>query len=109
MRSGNAVGILSGQTVADDLVGIDEWPTLYPVDATPSEKRLRAASTRRKRLDNLLNEARAEERAAIVEAIEAGMRQVQVVTITGFTREYIRRIAKPDSGRSGTDQRAAGQ
>lgn len=53
------------------------------------EARLRLASARRKRLEA----ARLQERAAIVAALEAGMRQVDVVAITGFTREHIRRLA----------------
>lgn len=84
---------------------MDLWPTLCPVDATPSEKRLRAASARRKRLDSLLADARAEERAAIVDALADGMKQVQVCSITGFTREYIRRISNPDTGQA---KRASG-
>ncbi len=94
----NTVGTLSALTSGDTLVGLDEWPSLCPVDAKPSEKRLRAASARRKRLDGLVAEARAEERAAILEAIDDGMRQVKVVSITGFTREYIRRIRNPQAG-----------
>jgi len=35
----------------------------------------------------------AAQRRAIVAALDAGARQVQIVQITGFTREYIRRIA----------------
>lgn len=97
MTGDNTVGTHSGLTCGETSVGLDEWPTLYPVDATPEERKLRAASTRRKRLDAQLVTARAEERAAIVAAMQAGMRQVQIVSITGFTREYIRRMTKPDA------------
>jgi hypothetical protein len=76
------------------------------VDATPEERQLRTMSARRKRLDAQLLTARADERAAILAALDSGMRQVQVVSITGFTREYIRRIkaesAAPGSGATET-------
>lgn len=40
-----------------------------------------------------MTEARAAERAAIVAALDAGLRQVDVVKITGWTRETVRRLA----------------
>lgn len=88
----------------DTSVGMDEWPTLCPVDATPEEQQLRAISTRRKRQDAQLAATRAEERAAIMAALAVGMKQVKVCAITGFTREHIRRITKPESD----DARATG-
>lgn len=106
MTGDNTVGTLSALACEDTAVGVDGWPTLYPVDATPEERQLRTASARRKRLDAQLVTARADERAAILAALDSGMRQVQVCSITGFTREYIRRIkaesVSPDSRASGT-------
>lgn len=37
-------------------------------------------------------EARLAERAAIYAALEDGMRQVDVVAVTGYTREHVRRL-----------------
>lgn len=85
------------QQVATPIVypdGHAQWPTLCPVDATPEERQLRAATARRKRLDAQLKAARMEERAAMLAAMDAGLKQVQVVAITGFTREHIRRLAE---------------
>lgn len=72
--------------------------------ASEAEQRLRAASTRRKRLDSLIADARAEERAAILAALGEGMKQVEIVAITGFTREYIRRIGNPPARKTDGDQ-----
>lgn len=107
MTGDNTVGTPSALTCDDDPVGVDGWPTLYPVDATPEERQLRTMSARRKRLDAQLATARAEERDAIVAALDSGMRQVQVVAITGFTREYIRRI-KAERDSPSPDARATG-
>lgn len=102
MMDGNTVGTLGALTCGDTPVGVDGWPTLYPVDATPEERVLRTVSARRKRLDAQIAAIRAEERAAILAALDSGTRQVQVCSITGFTREYIRRIkAERDAASSG--------
>jgi len=77
------------------------------VDATPEERQLRTMSARRKRLDAQLVTARADERTAILAALDSGIRQVQVCTITGFTREYIRRI-KAERDAAPADSRASG-
>jgi hypothetical protein len=76
------------------------------VDATPEERQLRTMSARRKRLDAQLATARTDERVAILAALDSGMRQVQVVSITGFTREYIRRIKAERDGGPSPDARA---
>lgn len=54
---------------------------------------LRVISARRARRAAADADDLKEQRAAIVAALDAGARQVQIVQITGFTREYIRRIA----------------
>jgi hypothetical protein len=58
------------------------------------ETALRAASTRRKRAERTVDEARAAERDAIVAALDSGLRQVDIVRITGWTRETVRRLAE---------------
>lgn len=97
MQNGNQVGTHGRPPADDDLVCLDERPTLYPVDDTPDEQRLRSISTRRKRIAAQLAAARSEERDAILAALAAGTKQVRITAITGFTREYIRRITKPDA------------
>lgn len=42
-------------------------------------------------------EARANEQAAIVAALDSGLRQAEIVRLSGYTRETIRRLA--DAGR----------
>ncbi len=90
------VGIHSVLTSDDDRECLDRWPTLCPVDATPEEQQLRSLSARRKRLAGLVKTARAEEREAILAAHNSGMKQVQICRITGFTRDYVRRITNPE-------------
>jgi hypothetical protein len=67
------------------------------VTGTGPESELRAATTRRKRTEDRLRDARAAEARAILAALDAGMKQVDVVGITGYTREHVRRLA--DSAR----------
>ena len=95
----NTVGIHSALTCEDTLVGLDERPTLYVV-ASPEVEHLRVVSARRKRRDALLASDREEERAAILAALASGTRQVEVCAITGFTREYIRRITRDEARRN---------
>jgi hypothetical protein len=59
-----------------------------PLDA------LRAASARRRRAERTVDAARAAERDAIVAALDSGLRQVDIVKITGWTRETVRRLAE---------------
>lgn len=94
MTDDNPIGIPSRPGQFADLGGMDNWPTLYPVDDTPEERQLRAISARRKRQDATLAATRAEERAAILAALATGTKQVQICAITGFTREYVRRIER---------------
>ncbi len=62
------------------------------MESTP-EAQLRTATSRRKRLVKQAEVARLAERAAILAALEDGLRQVEVVAITGYTREHVRRLA----------------
>jgi len=78
------------------LVGLDEWPTLCPVDATPEERQVRTALARLRRLEAQTKAAREDVATAVVAALEAGTKQVQLVRITGYTREHIRRLARKD-------------
>lgn len=73
------------------------------MDGTP-EAQLRAASGRRKRAMKQLENARLAERAAILAALEAGVRQVDVVEITGYTRNHVARLADEERVRADADQ-----
>lgn len=46
--------------------------------------------------EKALDSARAELRIAVIRALENGVRQVDVVHRTGWTREYLRRLRKKD-------------
>lgn len=62
-----------------------------------AEQKLRAAVAKRKHAEDAVVDARAAERAAIAEVLaEAGVLQADVVRITGYTRETIRRVADAD-------------
>lgn len=95
MTGATLVGIHHVPERDDDQAGMDSWPTLCSVDATPQEQELRAISARRKRLAAQIKDVRAEEREAILAAYNSGMKQVQICRITGFTRDYVRRITDP--------------
>jgi hypothetical protein len=56
--------------------------------------RVRQALAAQQRAEEQLEHARDELHAAIVEALESGIRQNELVTMTGYTREHIRRIAR---------------
>ena len=77
------------------------------MDDTPEERALRAISSRRKRLAAQIKALRAEERAAILAAHRTGSKQVKLCGITGFTRDYVRRVTQSD-GRPSPDARATG-
>lgn len=64
------------------------------VTGTGPESELRAATARRKRAEDRWRDARAAEARAILAALDAGLRQVDVVGITGYTREHVRRLAE---------------
>lgn len=68
------------------------WPSLCLVAGT-TEAQLRAAVARLKRITKQEETARLAVRAAIVAALDDGMRQVDVAAITGYTREHVRRLA----------------
>lgn len=64
------------------------------VSAEAAEK-LRTAVAKRKQAEDAVVAARAEERATIAEILaEEGVLQADVVRITGYTRETIRRVAE---------------
>lgn len=54
--------------------------------------RLKRAAAARKRAEAALESSRDELAALIVEASDAGMRQVEIVQISEYNREHIRRI-----------------
>jgi hypothetical protein len=77
------------------VVGQRPWACHTPWVAASDdpEKKLRAALAKRQRAEKAVIEARAEERAAILAAQdEDGLKQADVVRITGYTRETIRRL-----------------
>lgn len=80
----------------EHLGGLNEWPTLCPVGATPEERQVRIDLTRLRRLEIQTKAAREDVAASIVAALDAGTKQVQLVRITGYTREHIRRLARKD-------------
>jgi hypothetical protein len=89
----DAIGVLRLQR---RVVGTRPWACHTPCVAasTDPEKTLRAALTKRQRAERAVVDARTAERAAIVAALESGLRQADVVRITGYTRETIRRLAE---------------
>ena len=65
---------------------------------------LQAAARAYRRAERAYESRRAELAAAIVEANDAGVRQHEIVSITGYTRERIRQILKAeDERRAGHD------
>jgi hypothetical protein len=57
-------------------------------------RRVRQALAAQHRAQEQLGRARDELHAAIVEALESGVRQADLVRLTGLSREHIRRIAR---------------
>jgi hypothetical protein len=55
---------------------------------------LQKAAAAYKRAQAIAEERRKELAAAIVEADAAGTRQVDIVAVTGYTREHVRRILR---------------
>jgi hypothetical protein len=68
------------------------WHT-QRVTGTGASAQLRAATARRKRSEGRLRDARSAESRAIRAALDSGIRQVEIVAITGYTREHVRRLA----------------
>jgi hypothetical protein len=56
--------------------------------------RVRQAAAAQHRAEEQLGRARDELHAAIVEALESGIRQADLARMTGLSREHIRRIAR---------------
>lgn len=77
------------------------WHTPCVIDRSPEEA-LRSATARRKRAERSLREARRSEALAALDLLEAGAKQSQVVAITGYTREHVRRIT--DQAKSERDE-----
>lgn len=87
--------------------------TLTVVNASPdvrlsamelAEARVVAAVQQVRALEAEIVDARTEERAAILAVLATGTKQVRICKITGFSREYIRRITL----RGEADSRATG-
>lgn len=58
-----------------------------------TERKITAAVSERQAAEAAVEDARREEAEAIHAALDAGLRQVDIVAITGWTRETIRRLA----------------
>jgi len=69
--------------------------------AEPAEESLIRAAKAYRRTEKAHEEARRELKRAAVRAMAAGVRQSDVVKVTGWTREYLRRLKKDkkDKGR----------
>ena len=93
-------------TCTQNSVGHPAWPTLCVVDET-LEAQLKAASARRRRLMRQLDEARSVERALLFDALQAGGRQVEIVAITGYTREHVRRLSDAEADHRGVPRPGA--
>lgn len=61
-------------------------------------ERLKKASTSRNRAAAALNRAREELQAVIFEAHTAGVKQAEIVRVTGYNREHIRRLVRDEQG-----------
>lgn len=79
-----------------DPVGQDQWHTALVVTVDPADARveaLRLSTVRYRRAAKAAEDARLAQYRAIATARAAGLRQNQIVAITGYTREHVRRIA----------------
>jgi predicted NBD/HSP70 family sugar kinase len=76
----------------DAAVSAYERAQLAEVQTIDKIKAKAAADTAEARAKT--NRARAELAAAIVDAVRGGMRQVDVVRVTGYTRERVRQICR---------------
>jgi hypothetical protein len=72
-------------------VGIATWPTLCHHEGMDTEALDRAAQ-RYRDAEETLEDARTELQTEAVRALQAGVKQVEVVHKTGWTREYLRRL-----------------
>lgn len=61
-------------------------------------EKLEAAAKAFRRAESRANEARAQLMKAITEAADSGVPQVEIVRITGYTRERIRQIVAKAKG-----------
>jgi hypothetical protein len=64
------------------------------VDMTEPSPQLRQASTAHHRAERQLERTRATLHMAIAADLRAGVRQAELVKVTGLSREHIRRIAR---------------
>lgn len=68
---------------------------------------LRAVAARRKRHQRQAEDLRVTERSLILDALLAGERQVDVVAITGYTREHVRRLSDAEADERGVPRPGA--
>lgn len=63
------------------------------------ERRLAAAAKAHQKAQARADDTREQLHAAILAAVDAGMRQVDIVRITGYTRERIRLLVRRPTGK----------
>ena len=81
MQIAPRVASLSGHTVCGTMLNV-------------TRERLVEAATKYRALEAQLATARGSLAAAIVEAAEAKMPQTEIIQITGYSREHVRRILR---------------
>lgn len=68
-----------------------------PVDLEQAVSEVKAAVRRHKAAQKRLDDAHEGLRATLRVARDAGVRQVELVELTGYTREHVRRLLLPDA------------
>jgi len=86
-------------TATEDAPAPGQGPDAEP--AEPAEESLIRAAKAYRRTEKAHEDARRELKRAAVRAMAAGVKQSDVVKVTGWTREYLRRLKKDrkDKGR----------
>jgi hypothetical protein len=64
------------------------------MDQNIARDHLRAAGQEYQAARTSLDTARENLHPAVIEALHAGLRQVEIVRLSGYTREYVRQIAR---------------
>jgi cation transport ATPase len=64
------------------------------MDQNTARDDLRAAGQKYQAARASLDTARENLHPAVIEALRAGLRQVEIVRLSGYTREYVRKIAR---------------
>lgn len=70
------------------------WPTVWHHRGMDSTE-LAAVTRRFRKAEQALEAARAELRTAALEALADGISQAEIARVTGWTRETLRKLARP--------------